>query len=86
MGYTTLPNSGLRKLNPVNGSTDWATHFDYNINRLNNILLKIGTAGTGLLDVNHAGWVNNATLRWDAATSKWIPWVPDRPLITGTDV
>jgi len=87
--YYTLPTSGLRMLSSTGapggdayGIVDWATHFDYNIIRINNILLKL----KALLDVNPAGWVNNATPRWNVGTSKWDPWVPDRPLTTGTDV
>ena len=75
MGYTALPNSGLRLLNPVNTSSDWATHFDYNMTRLNSTLLKL----RALLDVNPTGLANGDVLKWDAGTSKWVKYTPDKP-------
>ena len=75
MGYTTLPNSGLRLLNPVNASTDWATHFDYDMTRLNNINLFL----SALLDVNAAAKTNGKVLRYDSGSSKWVYWTPSVP-------
>ena len=75
MGYTTLPNSLLRLLNPVNNSTDWATHFDYNMTRLNNTLLYVNA----LLDVDITGLADGDVLRYNSGTSKWETWQPEVP-------
>ena len=75
MGFTTLPLSGLRQLSPVEGSTDWVVHFDYNMTRLNFTLLKLNA----LLDVDATGINDGDVLRYESASGKWKPFTPQVP-------
>lgn len=79
MGYSTLPNSGLRTVDY--GESAWLTHFNYNWQRLNDTLLKL----SALLDVDVSGGLNDGdVLWWVAASTKFKPRHPTRPAKTTT--
>jgi len=69
----TLSPSGLVEI--TTADPNWVVKFNTNLTLLNNSLLKVSALG----DVNIAGLVDKAVLRYNSGTSKWIPWVPDVP-------
>lgn len=66
--YINLSPSNLRYAEP--GYAAWNTNVaTYNINRLNNTLLKL----SALLDVDASGLADGNVLSYNAAASKWKP-------------
>lgn len=75
MAYTTLPKSLLRLSSPTNGNATWATEcHDYNMTRLNNVLLKFNA----LLNVDISALADGDVFRYELATTSWKPWHPEK--------
>ena len=74
----TLSPSGLKTSGT--GSTSWMDDLHANIERLNDLLLYLGTDATHQLqDVDvtaGAGLAEGRVLRYDSGSSKWLPWKP----------
>ena len=67
MAVTTLPNSGLKYWDY--SESGWLTYMNYNIQRLNDTLLKL----SALLDVDTTGLSDGYTLWYVSASGKWEP-------------
>ena len=63
----TLPNSGLKVTD--HGETGWVTHHNFNVTRLNDVLLNL----SALLDVTVSGLSDKDALIYNGATQKWEP-------------
>ncbi len=78
MAYTTLPLTGLRVVDT--GDPQWLTHYNYNVDRINDELLYLSR----LLDVDATGLLEGQTLTYNAATGKWVPFTPPTPPLPTT--
>ena len=91
MAYSTHPNSKLRYW--ATGAADWLDDMNWNLARLNDVLLRLGDGTSslgvpvGLLDVDATaggGVADNDVLRYNGGTGKFEPWTPPVTFATTT--
>ena len=67
MGYTLKNPTGLRSIDY--GAVDWLTNYNYNIERLNETLLRV----SNLANVDTSGIADGDVLQYESGTTTWKP-------------